>query len=83
MAYKIIPYIPRHTVYAEPFCGAATLLFKKPWPQVTNNNHYREYINDHNELVINFFRQLQVNGEKLTDMISVMPYSKAEYKRRD
>lgn len=52
MASKIIPYIPKHTVYVEPFCGSATILFKKPWPNVTNTHHYREYINDTNKCLL-------------------------------
>ena len=79
MASKIIPYIPKHTVYAEPFCGGATLLFKKPWPDITSSNHYLEYLNDTNELVINFFRQLRDNGEALCNMLDFMPFSESEY----
>ena len=46
MASKIIPLIPPHTVYVEPFAGGAAILFNKPWPSVTNRDHYREIIND-------------------------------------
>ena len=81
MASKIIPYIPKHTVYVEPFCGSATLLFRKPWPDVTNTHHYREYINDKNELVINFFRQLALGNQDLINYLNIMPYSESEYER--
>ncbi len=79
IASKIIPYIPKHTVYAEPFCGGATILFKKPWPDVTATKHYREYINDSNKEVINFFRQLRDNGEQLCRMLEIMPRSENEH----
>lgn len=73
IASKIIPFIPKHTVYVEPFCGSATILFKKPWPNVTNNNHYREYINDTNGLVFNFFDVLSRRGNELADRLAVYP----------
>jgi DNA adenine methylase len=81
MASKIIPYIPKHTVYVEPFCGSATLFFRKPWPNVTNSDHYREYINDKNELVINFFKQLALGDQKLIDYLNVIPLSESEHKK--
>ena len=81
MASKIIPYIPKHPVYVEPFCGSATLLFKKPWPEVTNNHHYREYINDKNELVINFFRQLSLGNLELINYLKIIPHSESEHKK--
>lgn len=79
MASKIIPYIPKHTVYVEPFCGAATLLFKKPWPKVTNTHHYREYINDTNKLVFIFFDVLSRRGSELADRIAVYPLSEKHH----
>ncbi|MEJ5328486.1 MAG: DNA adenine methylase, partial [Candidatus Bathyarchaeia archaeon] len=53
---KIIPLIPKHTVYAEPFCGSAAVFFKKPFPSVKDRGNYREAINDTNEWLVNFFR---------------------------
>ena len=58
MAHNVIPLLPKHTVYVEPFCGGATIMFKKPWPAVSNRDHYREVINDHDERLINFYRAL-------------------------
>lgn len=81
MASKIIPYIPKHTVYVEPFCGSATILFKKPWPNVTNTHHYREYINDTNKLVFTFFDVLSRRGSELADRIAVYPLSEDHYYR--
>ena len=83
MAHNIIPLIPKHTVYVEPFCGGATILFQKPWPNVTNSNQYREVINDTNKHIVNFFRVLQdkEKAEKLCHMLSVTLYSEDEHKR--
>ena len=80
MVSKLIPLIPKHTVYAEPFGGSGGLLFAKPWPKVTNTHHYREIWNDKNELVYNFFHQLRINGEKLCEQIALTPHSESEHK---
>ncbi len=81
MACRIIPLIPRHTVYAEPFCGGATILFKKPWPAVTNTDSYREAINDRDTRLVNFFRVLRDPkiGQELCDRLALTPYSRSEY----
>lgn len=80
MASKIIPLIPKHTVYAEPFGGSGTILFGKPWPTVNSTDSYREYFNDKNELVYNFFKQLRENGQKLCEQILLTPHSEMEHK---
>ncbi len=75
MASRIGPLITPHNVYAEPFCGGGAVMFAKGIPAVTNNHHYREVINDTNKLVYNFYKQLQENGEKLAEKLSLTPYS--------
>lgn len=80
MSSKIAPLIPQHTVYVEPFCGGATIMFAKPWPDVTNVAHYREVINDTNGHVINFFKQLKDNGKELCRTLSLTPYSEQLHK---
>lgn len=79
LASKIIPYIPKHTVYCEPFCGGAAVLFSKPWPKATNTNNYREIINDIDGDLINFFKQLRDNGEELCRRLALTPYSELEH----
>jgi DNA adenine methylase len=59
MANKIIPLLPQHTVYVEPFCGSAAIMFKKPWPKTNNTTIYKEVINDHDSRIVNLFRVLQ------------------------
>jgi DNA adenine methylase len=79
MAHNIIPLIPRHAVYVEPFCGGATMLFGKPWPDVTNTDHYREVINDIDGRLVNFYQQLRDNGEELCRVLELTPYAEREY----
>lgn len=80
MAHHIVPLIPKHTVYVEPYCGGATILFAKPWPDVSNTHHYREVINDHDEKLINFYHQLRFNGEELIRQIQLTLYSEKEHR---
>ena len=80
MASKITPLIPQHTVYVEPFCGGATILFAKPWPDASNNNHYREVINDTDGRLINFWKQLRDSGDELVRLIQSTPYSEQEHR---
>lgn len=65
MSSKIVPLIPKHTVYVEPFSGAGTVMFAKAYPDVTDSTHYIEYLNDIDLSVYNFFEQLKHNGEEL------------------
>jgi DNA adenine methylase len=81
MASKIIPLLPQHTVYVEPFCGAATIMFQKPWPGVTDTNHYREVINDARLCIVEFFRVLRdpEKGPELCRRLELTPYSRYEF----
>ena len=80
IASKLIPYIPKHTVYCEPFCGGATILFKKSFPKVTDMSNYREVINDTDGDLINFFTKLRDNGKELVDKLYFTLYSEQEHK---
>jgi len=80
---KILPFIPRHTVYVEPFCGSATLFWNKKTPPVCHKDYYRDVLNDTNGLIINFFRVLQ-DEEKyrhLQRLIDYTPYHEEEHKK--
>ena len=81
MASKIIKVIPKHTVYVEPFCGGASVFWRKSWPKVSNNHHYREVLNDFNGDLINFFRVLQKrdSSEELQHRLQFTPYSQDEH----
>lgn len=83
MSSKIVPLIPKHTVYVEPFAGGAAVFFAKPWPLVTNTDHYREYLNDKDERIINFYRVLQtpVKRNELIERLQMTLYSEAEHKK--
>lgn len=80
-AKNIVPLIPKHTVYVEPFAGGAAIFFSKPWPNVSNTHHYREYLNDKDERLINFYRVLQTpeKREALIERLSLTLFSEAEH----
>src|SRR3990167_928540 len=64
-------YIPEHTVYVEPFCGAGHLLFSKEPSQV-------EVINDADSCLIAFFELLKddTKRSKLIQTFDNMLYSR-------
>jgi len=80
MSPKIVPLIPKHTVYVEPFAGGAAVFFAKPWPKVNNTNHYREILNDKDKRIINFYQQLRDNKQALCDKLALTLYSEREHK---
>jgi DNA adenine methylase len=61
-------------------------MFAKPWPDVSNNDHYREVLNDMNGDVVNFFRQLRDYPDDLVRVCCLTPYAREEHalsKNRD
>ena len=79
MSSKIVPLLPRHTVYVEPFAGGAAVFYAKPWPDVGNNNHYREVLNDTNQEIVNFYRVLRDQPDALFRATCLTPHSRVEH----
>jgi DNA adenine methylase len=71
---KILPMIPEHTVYVEPFFGGGAVFWGKPKIEA-------EIINDSNGMVVNFYEQLKCNYTELKRMVDATPYSRNTYKR--
>ena len=70
----IIPIIPPHTCYVEPFAGAAWVLFGKPKSDV-------EIINDIDGELITFFRVVREKPEELIASFEWELVSRAEFNR--
>ncbi|MCA9924868.1 MAG: DNA adenine methylase [Anaerolineales bacterium] len=68
----IIPLIPEHTCYVEPFAGGAWILFGKPPSPV-------EVLNDIDQELINFFRILKHQSEALIASFEWELVSRAEF----
>jgi len=83
MASKIVSCINQisHTVYVEPFCGGAAVLFSKPRRVVTNNNHYREVINDTSDILISLYRCATKCPDELALELEATLYSQSDHAR--
>jgi DNA adenine methylase len=71
---KIIPLIPEHNLYCEPFAGGLSILFNKEKSNL-------EVVNDINSGLINFYRVMQDkdNAEILKEKLVWTPYSRKLY----
>jgi DNA adenine methylase len=74
LAPWIIPQMPEHVCYVEPFGGAAGVLLQKP-------RSYAEVYNDLDEEVVNLFRVLRDPelNQRLQDACVLTPYSRDEF----
>jgi DNA adenine methylase len=70
---KILPLIPKHQMYAEPFIGGGAIFFSKPPSHI-------EVINDTNTELINFYRMLQNKFFELDSMVKVTLHSRRLHK---
>lgn len=82
LANRIVQLIPKHIRYVEPFFGGGAVFFSKPRPDVSPK-HYREVINDKNELLINFYRVYRDRPAELIHRIDKTLYSASEYKEAE
>lgn len=69
---EILPLIPQHIQYVEPFFGSGVVMFSKPQSK-------NEVINDLNTHVTNFFWQLKTNFYELQKMIHATLHSEILY----
>ena len=76
MVSTIIPLLPPHITFVEPYGGAANILLAKKPSQV-------ECYNDASNLLTNFFRVLQNPDQRtaLLDRLAYTPYARQEYAR--
>lgn len=71
LAEWIISFFPHHVHYCEPFCGGASILFRKTPSEI-------ETINDRDGRIINFFRVLREQPDELIRRIELTPYAREE-----
>lgn len=72
LAHRIVAMMPPHSVYLEPFCGGAAVLFAKP-------RCPREVLNDIDGRVVRFWRVLRERPDELVRAVELTPYSRAEW----
>lgn len=72
LAKKILELIPEHQLYSEVFFGGGAIYFAKEPTQ--------SVINDTNNNLINFYRQLKQNNEALINEIDATLYAQEEHR---
>lgn len=72
MASWIISHMPEHKTYLEPFFGSGAVFFNKVPSQI-------ETINDLDSSVVNLFKVIRDNPQKLGQAIEWTPLSREEY----
>lgn len=73
---EILPLIPEHNLYCEPFVGGAAIFFAKPKSKM-------EVINDLNGHVVNFYRVCATEFEVLRMLIQQTPHSRQMHRESD
>ncbi len=66
----ILPLIPKHNMYCEPFLGGGAIFFSKPKSNI-------EVINDTNKELINFYRTVQTDFVSLEKEIQISLHSRS------
>ena len=74
LAPRILRWVRGGKVYVEPYCGAASVFWRKP-------PHEVEVLNDLDGDVVNVFRCLQFRFNELAHRLTWTPYSLAEFRR--
>ncbi len=74
LSRTIVPMIPEHQCYAEPFAGAAWVLFRKPPSKC-------EVLNDINRDVVNIYRVVQHHWEVFANTLQWSLSSREEFDR--
>lgn len=73
MAPQIVPLIPAHRVYLEPFAGGGAILFAKTRAE-------RETLNDADGTIMRFWRALRDRPNELAAAVAGTPYSRQEWR---
>lgn len=75
IAGKLAILVPEHHSYLEPYFGSGALLFHKPPSAI-------ETVNDLDSEVVNLFRCIQKDSERLSRLVMTTPYSREAYDRQ-
>lgn len=73
LARQIVPLMPAHRVYLEPFAGGAAMLFAKPRVE-------RETLNDADGTIMRFWRALRDRPDELAAAVAATPYGRMEWR---
>lgn len=70
----ICSFIPKHSVYLEPFAGSLAVFFNKQPARI-------ETLNDLDGNVVNYFKVLRNKPHELAEQMSLTPFSRDEYNK--
>jgi DNA adenine methylase len=75
LAPWVLSHLPAHRVYVEPYCGAASVLLRKP-------RSYAEVISDLDGEVVNVFRVLRdpILALELEQSLRLTPFARVEFR---
>lgn len=68
----IVPQLPAHEIYLEPFFGSGAIFFNKEPARL-------ETINDRDHNVVNLFRVIREKPGELAQLIALTPWAREEY----
>lgn len=74
LSSKILPLIPDHFTYDEPFFGGGAVFFEKPPSK-------NEAINDLNDNIVNFYRVLKLDFDKLFIEVDCSLFSEFQHRQ--
>ena len=69
MAAEIVSMMPPHKSYLEPYFGSGAVLFNKPRSAI-------ETVNDIDGDIVNFFKVLREQTDRLIEAICLTPYAR-------
>jgi len=74
IAPRLLPLLPPHRCYVEPYGGSAGMLLQKPRSAM-------EVYNDLDDEIVNFFRVLRErnSAKQLIEQLNLTPYARAEF----
>lgn len=72
LASQIAKMLPPHNAWVEAFCGSAAVTMAKMAAPI-------EVINDADLQIVNVFRQLRENPDKLIKLVELTPYAREEF----
>lgn len=75
IARQLVDLIPPHHSYVEPYFGSGAVLFSKPPSAI-------ETVNDLDGDVVNLFRCIQQDSERLARLVMTIPFSREVYDRQ-
>lgn len=74
IAKVLVPYMPEHTIYVEPFMGSAAMFYSKPRSK-------SDILNDMNEDITNLFKVLRDKRKEFIELCWLTPFTMSMHQR--